>query len=340
MSNEKQVPPPPAQMMQRITGFWISCSIYTAAKLNIADLLAKNPQTAEQLAAQTNTHAPSLYRLLRALASEGIFTEDQNGAFSNTPLGDTLQDGVPGSMKAMVLAQLGDHFKAWGNLEYSVKTGGIAFDNVEGKTVWEYYEENEEDGINFMKAMSGLTGAVIKHVLPAYNFSQFKSMVDIGGGNGALMMALLDASPDAKGIVFDEEYVINETQKIISDKGYGDRCSAQSGNFFESVPENADVYTMKLILHDWNDDKSIQILTNISSAMNTESKLLIFDAVIPGANLPHPGKFLDLNMLAMTGGKERTEEEFAALLEQSGLKITQVIPTHTPMFSIIEAAKA
>jgi len=230
--------------MQKITGFWIACSVYTACKLNIGDLLAKNPQTAEQLAKQTNTHAPSLYRLLRALASDGIFSEDENGVFSNTPLGDILQDDVPGSMKAMIVAELGDHFKAWGNLEYSIKTGGIAFDHVEGKTVWEYYEQNEEDGLNFMKAMSGLTGAVIKHVLPVYNFSQFKSMVDIGGGNGALMMALLDASPDATGIVFDEEYVVNETQKIISDKGYGDRCTAQSGNFFESVPENADVYTM------------------------------------------------------------------------------------------------
>lgn len=339
MNDEKQMPPPPAQMMQKITGFWIACSVYTACKLNIGDLLAKNPQTAEQLAEQTNTHAPSLYRLLRALASDGIFSEDENGVFSNTPLGDILQDDVPGSMKAMVVAELGDHFKAWGNLEYSIKTGGIAFDHVEGKTVWEYYEQNEEDGLNFMKAMSGLTGAVIKHVLPVYNFSQFKSMVDIGGGNGALMMALLDASPDATGIVFDEEYVVKETQKIISDKGYGDRCTAQSGNFFESVPENADVYTMKFILHDWNNDKSGQILANISRAMNAESKLLIFDAVISGANLPHPGKFLDLNMLAMTGGKERTEAEFAALLEQSGLKITQVIPTHTPMFSIIEAIK-
>ncbi len=339
MNSEKQMPPPPAQMMQKITGFWIACSVYTACKLNIGDLLAKNPQTAEQLAEQTNTHAPSLYRLLRALASDGIFSEDENGVFSNTPLGDILQDDVPGSMKAMIVAELGDHFKAWGNLEYSIKTGGIAFDHVEGKTVWEYYEQNEEDGLNFMKAMSGLTGAVIKHVLPVYNFSQFKSMVDIGGGNGALMMALLDASPDATGIVFDEEYVVNETQKIISDKGYGHRCTAQSGNFFESVPENADVYTMKFILHDWNDDKSGQILANISRAMNAESKLLIFDAVISGANLPHPGKFLDLNMLAMTGGKERTEAEFAVLLEQSGLKITQVIPTHTPMFSIIEAIK-
>jgi len=339
MNTQTQLPPP-AQMMQKITGFWISCSIYTAAKLNIADLLAENAQTAEQLAVLTNTHSPSLYRLLRALSGEGLFSEDENGVFSLTPLGETLKDGVPGSMKAMALAQLGDHFNAWGNLEYSVKTGSIAFDNIEGKSVWEYYESNPEDGINFMKAMSGLTGAVIKNVLPAYNFSQFKSMVDIGGGNGALMMALLNAQPEATGIVFDEEYVTVETQKLLLEKGYGERCTVQGGDFFESVPAGADLYTMKMILHDWDDDQSIKILTNIASEMKENSKLLIIEAVVPGANLPHPGKFLDLNMLAMTGGKERTEEEFSYLLYQSGLKLTRVIPTHTPMFSILEAVKA
>lgn len=339
MHNETQLPPP-AQMMHKITGFWTSCCIYTAAKLNIADLLATKPQTAAQLAKESDTHAPSLYRVLRALASEGIFREDENGEFSITPLGETLQENVPGSMKAMALAQLGDHFGAWGNLEYSVKTGGIAFDDLEGMSVWKYYEQNPEDGINFMKAMSGLTGSVIKYVIPAYDFSQFKSIVDIGGGNGVLLSAILETVPEAKGIVFDEPYVVEETKKILESKEIGSRCTVEGGSFFEGVPQDADAYLLKMILHDWDDEKSVQILTNIAAGMKPESKLLILESVIPGANIPHPGKFFDINMLAMTGGKERTEGEFAALLEKSGLKLAQVIGTQSPMFSIVEVVKA
>lgn len=337
--NDQSHMPPPAVMMHKITGFWTACCIYNAAKLNIADLLAVKPQTAEQLAETTGTHAPSTYRLLRALASEGIFSENENGEFSNTPLGGTLQDNVPGSMKAMALTQLGDHFGAWGNLEYSLRTGGIAFDEVEGMSVWDYYKANPEEGILFMKAMTGLTGAVVMNVLPAYDFNQFKSIVDIGGGNGMLMMAVLNVAPDAKGIVFDEEYVVNETQKIIDGKDISNRCTVEAGSFFDSVPQNVDAYLMKMILHDWDDEKSIQILKNCAKAMKAESKLLILESVLPGRDIPHPGKFLDINMLAMTGGRERTQEEFASILEQAGLKLTQVINTKSPMFSIIEATK-
>ena len=338
MNDEKQLPPP-AQMMHKITGFWTSCCIYAAVKLNIADMLATKPQTAEQLAETTNTHAPSLYRVLRALAGEGIFNENENGEFSNTSLGETLLDNVPGSMKAMALTQLGDHFGAWGNLEYSVKTGGIAFDNVEGMSVWKYYEENPEDGMNFMKAMTGLTAGAIKNIVPAYDFTQFKTIVDVGGGNGALLIAVLNAAPEAKGIVYDQEYVVNETNKIIESNGLSEQCSVEAGSFFDSVPPNADAYLMKSVLHDWEDEKCIDILKNCNEAMTLESKLLILESVIPGANIPHPGKFIDINMLVMTGGKERTEKEFATLLQQAGLKLTQVIRTNSPMISIVEAVK-
>jgi len=337
MHDEKQ--PPQAQMMHKITSFWTSCCIYTAAKLNIADMLAKKSQTAEQLAEATNTHAQSLYRVLRALAGDGIFNENKNGEFSNTSLGETLRDNVPGSMKAMALTQLGDHFGAWGNLEYSVKTGGIAFDNVEGMSVWKYYEENPEDGMNFMKAMTGITTGAIKSIVPAYDFTQFKIIVDVGGGNGALLMGVLNSAPEAKGIVYDQEYVVNETNKIIESKGLSDQCSVEAGSFFDSVPPNADAYLMKSVLHDWEDEKCIDILKNCSEAMTQESKLLILESVIPVANIPHPGKFIDINMLVMTGGKERTEKEFAMLLQQAGLKLTQIIHTTSPMISIVEAVK-
>lgn len=334
-----QLPPPPAQMMQMITGFWTSCCLYTAAKLNIADLLKDKPQTADQLAEASHSHAASLYRVLRALSSVGVFRENEQHQFETTPLGNTLQSDVPGSMKAMAIAQLGDHFNAWGNLVYSAKTGNIAFDNVEGMSVWKYYETNPDEGVNFMKAMSGLTGAVIAHVLPEYDFSDFKTIVDVGGGNGALLMAVLDKATQAKGIVFDEEYVVEQTKKILQQKGYDNRCEAVGGSFFDFIPAGADAYLMKMVLHDWNDQQCLQILRNCNKAMKPGSKLLVLDAVIPEGNEPHPGKFMDINMLAMTGGKERTEKEFAALFAEAGLKLSRVIPTHSPMFSIVEAMK-
>lgn len=338
MNNQHQIPPP-AQMMQMITGFWTSCCIYTAAKLNIADYLADQPQTVFQLAETTHSHSPSLYRVLRALSGVGIFNENEHGTFSNTPLGDTLKSDVPGSMKAMALAQLGDHYNAWGNLLYSVKTGKTAFDYVEEMPVWKYYETHPDEGINFMKAMSGLTGAVTMNVLPAYDFTPFKTIVDIGGGNGALMMAVLNVAQQAQGIVFDEEYVVNETTDSIAAKGLTNRCHAVAGSFYDFVPKDADCYLMKMILHDWDDEHSLKILTNCNAAMKSGSKLLILESVIPGKNIPHPGKFMDINMLAMTGGKERTEKEFAALIEKAGLRFSKVIPTHSPMFSIVEAIK-
>ena len=334
-----QAPPPPVQMMQMITGFWTSCCIYAAAKLNIAELLKDKPQTADQLAETTHSDAASLYRVLRALSSVGVFKENAQQQFELTSLGNTLQANVPGSMKAMAVAQLGDHFNAWGNLIYSIKTGQIAFDNIEGMSVWKYYEMHPDEGLNFMKAMSGLTEAAIMHVLPVYDFSGFQTIVDLGGGNGALLMAVLDKAPQANGIVFDEEYVVEETKRSLQVKGYANRCKTEAGSFFEFVPENADAYMMKMVLHDWNDEQCLQILQNCNKAMKHGSKLLVIDAVIPEGNEPHPGKFMDINMLAMTGGRERTEKEFASLFARAGLKLSRVIPTHSPMFSIVEVIK-
>ncbi len=246
---------------------------------------------------------------------------------------------MPGSMKAMAIAQLGDHYNAWGNLIYSIKTGKTAFDQVEGMPVWKYYETHPEEGQNFMKAMTGLTGAVIKNVIPAYDFSAMHTIVDVGGGNGALLMAVLNAAPQAKGIVFDEEYVVEKTREELTKKGFDGRCSTAAGSFFDFIPKDADGYLMKMVLHDWNDEQCLQILSNCHKAMKPGSKLLVIDSVIPEEDSPHPGKYMDINMLAMTGGMERTEKEFAALFQKAGLKLSRVIHTHSPLFSIIEATK-
>lgn len=338
MSQSNQIPPP-AVMMQMITGFWTSCCIYSAAKLSIADHLAQGPQTATQLAEATHCHTPSLYRVLRALASTGIFAENEAGQFSLTPLGATLQSNVPGSMRAMAIAQLGDHYNAWGNLLYSIKTGKTAFDHVQGMPVWQYYETHPDEGANFMQAMSGLTQAALMNILPAYDFSAFDTIVDIGGGNGALLTAILKATPSAKGIVFDEEYVIERARQSIIQNGLSEQCTTVAGNFFEEIPVDADAYLLKMVLHDWDDEQSVAILRNCYKSMKQGSKLLIIESVIPSGNTPHPGKFMDINMLAMTGGRERTQSEFISLLEKAGLAFNRVIHTHSPMFSIVEAEK-
>jgi SAM-dependent methyltransferase len=335
--NEHQIPPP-AQMMQMITGFWTSCCIYAAARLNLAAYLVEAPATAEQLAKVTQTHAPSLYRLMRALASVGVFRKNDKDQFELTPLGNTLRPDVPGSMRAMAIAQLGDHYKAWGHLLHSVKTGEIAFDHLEGMPVWKYYETHPDDGLNFMKAMTGLTQAVIMNIVPAYDFSQFETIVDVGGGNGALLTAVLKAAPNTKGIVFDEDYVVKETRAKLEAEGLKDRCDVAAGSFFDAVPA-ADAYLLKMILHDWNDGKSVEILRNIARSLKPGGKVLVLESVIPPGNEPHPGKFMDINMLAMTGGRERTEKEFAALFEAAGLKPGKVTHTHSPLFSVVEALK-
>lgn len=338
MSNSQQTPPP-AQMMQLITGFWTACCVYAAAKLNIADHLKEKPKTAEQLAEITHSDAASLYRVLRALASVGVFNENDKHEFELTPLGQTLESDTPGSVKAMAIAQLGDHFNAWGNLVYSIKTGNTAFDYVEGMSIWKYYETHPEEGVNFMKAMTGLTNAVIMNVLPFYDFSNFKTIVDVGGGNGALVIAVLNKAPQAKGVVFDEEYVVSETKKELSAKGYDKRCNTVAGSFFDFIPDGGDAYLMKMVLHDWNDEQCLQILRNCNKAMKPGSKLLVFEAVIPEGNVTHPGKLMDINMLTMTGGRERTEKEFKSLFAQAGLQLSGIIPTQSPMVSIIEVIK-
>ncbi|MBS1930615.1 MAG: methyltransferase [Bacteroidetes bacterium] len=335
----KQQSPPAMQMMQMITGFWISCCIYAAAKLAIADHLKEGTKNAEQLAEATHCDSKSLYRVLRALAAAGLFIESKNNQFELTPVGSTLQSDHPTSMKAMAIAQLGDHYNAWGNLMYSIKTGNPAFEKVEGMPVWKYYETHPEEGINFMKAMTGITNSVIKQVLPSFNFSKFKTIVDIGGGNGALLSAILKTTPSAKGIVFDEEYIAIETKNILMRSGLKDRCTVVAGSFFDFVPKGNDAYIMKMVLHDWNDEQCVLILNNCSQAMHAGSRLLVFEAVIPEGNTAHPGKFMDINMLTMTGGRERTEKEFTELFSKAGLKLHRVIPTQSPMFSILEVVK-
>lgn len=330
---------PSEQLFQIINGFWTSRSVYVAAKLGLADFLKDGPRTAEELAAATDTHAPSLYRILRALASVGIFVEDEQGRFGATPLGDVLRSGVPGSLRASAISELGeDHYDAWGDVLQSVRTGAIAFDHHFGMPVWEYYAQNPEVAKVFNESMSGLTRSIEETVVRSYDFSRGRTIVDVGGGHGTFLAAILKANPMAKGVLFDAPRVVAGGQAGLRTEELEVRIEAIGGDFFESVPAGGDLYTLKWIIHDWDDAQSITILKNCHRAMARGGRLILVEAVIPPRNEPSLGKFMDLNMLVMTGGRERTADEFRALLAAAGFRLNKIITIPSPVH-VIEAVR-
>ena len=327
-------------MLQIISGFWISRAVYVIAKLAIPDLLKTGPKTAEELAAETNLHAPSLFRLLRALTSVGILSSEDGEHFGLTPISETLVTDAPGSLRWFTVSELGqEHYPAWGNLMHSVKSGEIAFDNFFGMDIWKYFSQNPEDAAVFNDSMSGMTATANEAIMSLYDFSSFGKVVDVGGGHGALLTSILKRNPNSKGVLFDAPEVIEGARPKIEAAGIGDRCETVSGDFFKAVPEGGDAYVMKWIIHDWDDEKAITILRNCRTQMKSDGRLILVDCVVPESNEPHFSKFIDLNMLVMTGGKERTEKEFEKLLAAAGFKLLRVIPTELP-FSIVEGASA
>ena len=324
-------------MLQIISGFWISRAVYVIAKLGIPDLLKSGPKTAEELASATNTHAPSLFRILRALVSVGVLSSVEDGRFDQTPLSETLVTDAPGSLRWFAVSELGqEHYPAWGNLMHSVKTGEIAFDNFFGADIWKYFQQNPEDAAVFNNSMTSVTAHTNEAITSRYDFSGFGTIVDVGGGHGGLITSILEKNPHVKGVLFDAAEVIEGARPKIEAAGLTDRLETVAGDFFLSVPEGGDAYVMKWIIHDWDDEKSNTILRNIRSQMQPNSKLILVDCVVPETDEPHFSKFIDLNMLVMTGGKERTEKEFAQLLEAAGFKLLRVISTDMP-HSIVEA---
>jgi len=328
--------PPPARMNQMLTGYWISQALYVAAKLGLADLLTAGPRSASDLAQATKTHAPSLYRLLRALASLGVFSEDGNGSFSMTPLAECLRSDVPGSQRFMTGEE---HYQAWGELLYSVRTGNTAFDRLFGMPVFEFLARNPEQATIFDAAMVGVHGWETAAMLDAYDFSGIGTLADIGGGNGSLLTAVLKQYPALRGILFDLPGVTERARADLQGAGLADCCRVVGGNFFEEVPSGADAYLMRHIIHDWDDEKATRILRNVHQAMGKEGRLLLVEGVIPPGNDPYFGKLLDLTMLVIPGGKERTDEEYRKLYEAAGFRLTRIVPTRGEV-SVIEGKKA
>ncbi len=325
------------RMLEMISGFWVSRTIYIAAKLGLADLLKDGPKTAEELAEATETHAPSLYRVLRALASTGVLNEDASKRFQLTPLGETLRSDARGSLRAFATSELGEaHYPAWGALLHSVKTGEIAFDHVFGMPVWDYFGKHPENAQTFNQSMTELTRMVEAAVTEAYDFSSFGKIVDIGGGHASLLSSILKKNTAATGILFDAPQVAEGARASVENHGLTERCEVLGGNFFESVPEGGDAYIMKHIIHDWDDKESITILKQIRRAIKDDGKLVLIEQVLPEGYEPSLGKFSDLIMMVMTGGRERTAKEFAALFKAGGFRLERIVPTNSPM-SLIEA---
>lgn len=329
--------PPQAAMLEIISGFWASRIIYAFAKLGIPDLIHDQPQTAEELASLTNTHAPSLFRFLRGLASVGVVTQDTQRRFSLTPLGETLRSNTLGSMRAFVISALGgDHYASWGELLYGLQTGKIAFEHVYGMPVWKYYGDNPEIGAVFNESMTSLSISTETAVLEAYSFPGFNTLVDVGGGHGSFLTSVLKANVDTQGILFDAPSVVEGARKRIEAAGLSNRCQVMGGDFFQEIPSGGDAYVFKWIIHDWDDEQCLVILKNCHRAMKQQGKLFLVEAVIPDDNEPSFGKMLDLNMLVMTGGKERTAQEFADLFSATDFQLNQIIPTKSG-FCVIQA---
>jgi len=329
---------PHQQLDRMITGYWTSQAIYAAAKLGIADLLKDGSKNIEQLAEESGTNSDALYRLLRALASVGIFTESGQKEFSLTPLAELLRNDVPGSKRALSMMSGDEQFQAWSEIIYSIQTGKTAFDKVFGKPIFDYLGEKPEKAKIFDAAMTGIHGRETDSILEAYDFSGIKVLADIGGGNGSNIIGILQKYPEMQGILFDLPHVIERANPNIESAGITDRCDLVTGDFFESVPKEADAYLMRHIIHDWDDEKSLTILRNCHAAMPDNGKLLVVESVIPPGNDPFAGKFLDLVMMLIPGGKERTSEEYKTLYEQAGFELTRIVPTNSEL-SIIEGIR-
>lgn len=330
---------PPMAVLQVLSGFWSARAVYIAAKLGLADLVQDGPKSAAELAALTGTHAPSLYRVLRALASIGWFEEDVGGRFGPTALTSGLQTGVPGSLRSLAMTELGEeHYPAWGDLLFSVKTGELAFNQVFGMANWEFWASHPENAQIFNQAMSEVTAVLEPAVLEACDLSGFNRIVDVGGGRGTLMASILRAYPNARGVVLDLAHVIEQGRQHLRDQGLGARCELVPGDFFKSVPEGGDAYILKWVIHDWDDARSIAILKNCHRAMSLSGKLFVVEAVIPPGNEPFFHKFMDLNMLVMTGGRERSEAEYRALFEAAGFRLNRVISSPTEI-SVLEGVR-
>ena len=328
-------PSPPA-LFEMATAYWLSQAIYVAAKLGIADLLRDGPQSCVALAASSGADAPSLFRLMRALSSVGIFAHLGGDRFALSRLAECLQTEVPGSLRAMVITIGEIHYQACGNLLHSVQSGSPAFNKVFGANLFDYLQQNVDAADAFHQGMANVSSMLAYAVLMAYDFAAISSIVDVGGGQGKFLEKVLQFNPHITGTVLDTALTIERAKQCSGNDAWNRRCSYVTGDFFASVPQGADAYLLSGVIHDWDDRRAITILRNCRRAMTGKGRVLIVDMVVPDSDAMSFSKVLDLNMLAMTGGRERTRTEFHAVLDAANFELTRITPTIAPQ-SVIEA---
>jgi hypothetical protein len=336
---DRDAPPPQRQLVQLLFGKQLTASLSAIARLGVADHMGNQPVEVEALAAKTGAHAPSLYRVMRMLASLGVFKQSGR-AFALAPVSDLLRTDAPNSLRYMAM-MLGDEWsiKAYAHMADCIKTGGDGMTMAYGKQVFEYFAEHPEEAETFQRAMTNGSVIAADSILKSYDFSGIERIADIGGGHGLLIASVLKRYPDMRGVLFDlPEVVAGVPQNRIAE--CGDRLTIEAGSFFERVPSGCDAYMMKNIIHDWGDEHCRTMLRLVREQLPPNGRVLVFELVVSDDPGPTPAKMLDIEMLVMTvGGKERTEREFAELFASAGLKLNRVVTTPTPT-CVIEAVPA
>lgn len=330
--------PPQARMLDLIMGFIVCQAVRTAAVLEIADRLADGPKSAAALAAETGVHADALHRLLRALASISVF-EEREGAFHLTPLAETLKKDAPDSVWPAAILMGDVAYRTAHELPAAVRAGTGAFETIYGMTMFEHLAQNPALGAVFDKMMAAFHGVETPAIVDAYDFSGFARVVDVGGGNGDVLQAILTANPSVHGALFDVPDVVARASAALAGDPAAKRLAFESGDFFKAIPAGGDAYLMRHIIHDWSDEESVAILTRCREAMGDSGVLLVIEEVIPDGNAPSPAKWLDVQHLAAWTGKERSAAEYDALFQRAGFALKRVVPTASPV-SVIEAAPA
>lgn len=330
---------PPQQMFQHITAYWVSQLMGTAARLGLADCLEAGPLDVTDIAARVDADSSALYRVMRACTAVGVFDEQAGRTFANNELSHTLRSNVPGSMRDFAIAVTAPgHWRPWERLTEAVETGKSTAHDALGQELFDWYGTHPEEGAAFTGAMHNLAALVATEVTQAIDFSSVGRVVDVGGANATLVSAVLRAFPNTQGVLLDLPHVVETVQKTLAASGLGQRCQTVAGDFFSAVPKG-EVMLLKQILHDWNDEQCVQILSHCAESLPPGGRVLVVEMIISEDGKPSPAHLMDVNMLVLLPGKERTATEYGKLFAAAGLTLGRVLPTHSP-FSIVEATKA
>jgi SAM-dependent methyltransferase len=332
--------PPEVGVLELMSGCFATYAVHAAARLGLADALAGGSRTAEDVALELGTSPDSTYRLLRACTALGLFRDDGGGRFSLTSTGATLRADSPDSMRPVVL-MIGDprYQAVWGQLPEAVRSGRPRATEVHGVSMWELLERDPDYAATFNDAMTRLTTLDWPTVAAAYDFTPFGTIVDVGGGHGQLLALMLEAAPAADGVLLEQQGLMGRAEQRLREAGVLSRCRLEAGSFFDTAPDDGDLYVLRRVVHDFDDDRAVALLANLGRHMRPDATLLLMESVVPPGDEPHFAKTLDLDMLLFVGGRERTAQEYADLLGRAGFEMTRVVPTISPI-SLVEARPA